>query len=407
MPSFPILIRSGSAVVRIRPYQNNGSTHFMISWSAGGGRTRESRSTLAAAKLRAQEVVTAIINGRMAAMELTGADRDSYSHALRALKPFDVPLHAVVEEWVEARKIAGDVSLIEIARDHSKRHAAELKPGVIPDLVARCLVEKRQDGLSDRYIVQLRSDLNRMAKAFPGAVASITTGELDQWLRGLDVAARTRNNLRTSVTTFFSFCQRHGYLQKNVPTEAEGLRRAKVRDGSIAILRPAQMEALLKAATPEMIPFLALGGFAGLRAAEIQRLHWEDVLIDQGWIEIKAEKAKNASRRLTPIADNMRGWLMPIRGTGPVLPRVEIWRDITALSRTLGIPWERNMLRHSAISYRVATTQNVNQVALESGNSPAIIFKNYRELVTPADAAKWWAIHPASRPPGRRPFRAR
>jgi hypothetical protein len=145
-----------------------------------------------------------------------------------------------------------------------------------------------------------------------------------------------------------------------------------------------------------MVSFLALGGFAGWRTAEIQRLHRADVLFDQGWIEIKAEKAKTGSRRLTPMSDNLHRWLMPLRQTGLVLPHREIWREITALSGTLGFEWERNVLRHSAISYRVATTQNVNQVALESGNSPAIIFKHYRELVTPADAQKWWGIAPKS-----------
>jgi hypothetical protein len=42
----------------------------------------------------------------------------------------------------------------------------------------------------------------------------------------------------------------------------------------------------------------------------------------------------------------------------------------------------------------VADTQNVNQTALECGNSPAVIFKHYRELVRPADAKKWFSIEP-------------
>ena len=49
---------------------------------------------------------------------------------------------------------------------------------------------------------------------------------------------------------------------------------------------------------------------------------------------------------------------------------------------------------HSYISYRVAQTQNVAQTALEAGNTPKIIFSNYRELVKPADAVKWFAIEP-------------
>ena len=38
--------------------------------------------------------------------------------------------------------------------------------------------------------------------------------------------------------------------------------------------------------------------------------------------------------------------------------------------------------------------QNVAQVALEAGNSPKMIFGNYRELVKPAQPAKWFAISP-------------
>jgi hypothetical protein len=38
----------------------------------------------------------------------------------------------------------------------------------------------------------------------------------------------------------------------------------------------------------------------------------------------------------------------------------------------------------------------VNQVALEAGNSSKIIFSNYREVVKPGDAQKWFAITPTT-----------
>ena len=58
--------------------------------------------------------------------------------------------------------------------------------------------------------------------------------------------------------------------------------------------------------------------------------------------------------------------------------------------------WKHNALRHSFISYRVAQVQNVAQVALEAGNSPRMVFSNYRELVRPADASAWFSISPAA-----------
>ena len=36
------------------------------------------------------------------------------------------------------------------------------------------------------------------------------------------------------------------------------------------------------------------------------------------------------------------------------------------------------------------------QVALEAGNSPRMVFSNYRELVRPKDAEAWFGLTPAS-----------
>jgi integrase len=62
-----------------------------------------------------------------------------------------------------------------------------------------------------------------------------------------------------------------------------------------------------------MIPFLTLGAFAGVRHAEIQRLEWKDIRFDDGSIEIRASKAKTASRRLVPILPNLKEWLLKYR----------------------------------------------------------------------------------------------
>jgi hypothetical protein len=47
------------------------------------------------------------------------------------------------------------------------------------------------------------------------------------------------------------------------------------------------------------------------------------------------------------------------------------------------------------ISGREATlVKSADQVALEAGNSPSIIFKHYRELTTEEQAEKWFGIMP-------------
>jgi hypothetical protein len=48
----------------------------------------------------------------------------------------------------------------------------------------------------------------------------------------------------------------------------------------------------------------------------------------------------------------------------------------------------------SFITYRIAKVKSAEQVALEAGNLPSIIFKNYRELATEEQADEWFGILP-------------
>jgi hypothetical protein len=79
---------------------------------------------------------------------------------------------------------------------------------------------------------------------------------------------------------------------------------------------------------------------------------------------------------------------------GKIVKDNDFHRQITALAGTLKIKWPNNVLRHSFISYRIAIVQSADQVALEAGNSPSIIFKHYRELTTEEQAEKWFSIMP-------------
>ena len=185
-----------------------------------------------------------------------------------------------------------------------------------------------------------------------------------------------------------------GYLPKGL-TEADDLVRVKEKVQPIAIYSPTEMVKLLHHADEGLIPFLAIGAFAGLRTAEILRLDWSEVDLAGGLIEVKATKAKTASRRLVPIAPNLKQWLAPLhQGSGKVIPFEQFSWKLKRLTakESVGFKWKHNALRHSYISYRVAQVQNVAQVALEAGNSPQIIFSNYRELVKPADAVQWFNI---------------
>ena len=150
---------------------------------------------------------------------------------------------------------------------------------------------------------------------------------------------------------------------------------------------------------PSSLPALALGAFAGLRTSEILRLEWDEIDLKSGLIEVTAGKTKSARRRLIKIEPNLARWLASSARstTGQVWPKQ--WRayhnEVSTLCRRLGLEWQENGLRHSFASYHLAHFRNAAGLALEMGHvSPHVLFAHYRELVTPASAARYWGIRP-------------
>jgi integrase len=217
------------------------------------------------------------------------------------------------------------------------------------------------------------------------------------------------------IAALFRFAIKRKYLPKDAIEEVEAVQQAKEDNGEPEIFTPAEMRELLAAARSEMIPFLSIGGFAGLRSAELVRLDWSDVNLRERYIEIKAAKAKTGARRLAPITDNLFAWLEPhVKETGAVLGFESWWNQIPKLVDAVNerrkqqaeearkkpesvrkFQWKHNALRHSFCSYRLAGTKNAAQVALEAGNSPQMIFAHYRQLVTETEAAKWFGVMPS------------
>jgi len=178
---------------------------------------------------------------------------------------------------------------------------------------------------------------------------------------------------------------------------------------------------LLALAPANLVPFLSIGAFAGLRSAEIERLDWAKVDLEGGYITVDASIAKTNSRRLVPIVPNLKAWLVLAhkqymerhKTDGPPKkgPVLELANVVNALKRLVtatrpasapdaekllapAVEWKHNALRHSFCSYRLADVKSAAQVALEAGNSPQMIFEHYRELVTEKAAKAWFAITP-------------
>jgi integrase len=149
----------------------------------------------------------------------------------------------------------------------------------------------------------------------------------------------------------------------------------------------------------DLIPYLAIGLFAGLRSSEIETLQWKDLkpLADRPTLTVQAESSKTRQRRVVTMPSNLKAWLEPYRerilAGGPVV--CSCWREhFQIITKKAGIVWPHNALRHSFGSYHLAKHRNVGETAHEMGNSPDMVHRHYKELVQPDAAEQFFSILP-------------
>src|SRR5438132_10550593 len=228
-------------------------------------------------------------------------------------------------------------------------------------LVGQLIAAKRADGASKRHLEDLDSRLNRFAKEFGGEmVATITNAQIDDWLRGLKLSPVSRNNYRRVLVGMFNYAVREGYATSNPAANAA---KAKVVGKAPGILTITETARLLEGASPELLPYVAIGAFAGLRRAELERLDWSEVNFDDSLIEVTAKKAKTARRRFVKMQPNLREWLLPVRKyTGKIAP--DDFRKQFDAARTAAkiAEWPDNALRHSFASYHLAHFKDQNSL---------------------------------------------
>jgi integrase len=405
---FPIIVKRGSCSVKIYRDRKPTGTYYRVCYHIGGKRERLNFSDLDKAKLEAEAQASKLSRGDVDAMQITGKDRLVYGRALEAVRETGVSLDAAALEYGEARKHLDGISIIDAAKFYARHHGKGIKRKPVSEAVEEMIAAKRANGVSELYQADLRYRLGMFKAAFHCDVNALAPDDLAKFFDGLQLSPRSYNNFLRALKTFFAFAQKQGWLAK----EADLLARVEKRREKavpVEIFTPAELAELFEHARSDLRPCLALAAFAGLRSEEILRLDWSDVERRSGFIEIAAAKAKTASRRLVPIPGNLARWLAVSEGgNGRVWRHSKAWffesqRDtVRAVNadrqkhskKAHCFTWKANALRHSFISYRLAEIQDVNRVALEAGNSAQVIFRNYRELCTPAQAQTWFALAP-------------
>lgn len=390
------VVKSGSVqikIYRIASLRSQSGWVYSAAWYEGGER-RQKQSVdldklLARAKLKAEQLAA----GRVGASELRVEDLELLNAASELIG--DVPLLSALREWRRARELVGG-DLIPACLAWSEKVAPSFERITVEDANQRFLAEKIAAKIETKVYNYV---LPRLALEFGGLpIDKVTQQQLQKWLFK-QANPVTRNSYRKAIVALWRWCRKAGYLPRDVQTAAEQTERAREEAPPVGIIDAKTYYAALcyiKKEHPHYLAQLLLAGFCGLRRVEVHQQLWEDINLERKFVRVSSAKKGTASRRLVPISEAAVEWLNTCAQPAGAVSPGDTWAmdRIRDILHTAKFKLPPNCFRHAFISHKVALTGDVNQTSLDAGNSPRIIHRHYRELVSPGEGADWFNIYP-------------
>jgi len=362
--------------ISVREKVVNGRRYWEVQYRSGAVRRRRFVTTKKEADRIAAGFRDEVAESGRVWMNMSGAERAEMAVVWGEMKEAGVGVRKVWDEWR-----AGAAS------------KATAKKTTIGALVAEVVASKRAASRRTRYVEELGFCLRRFARGRESMdCAAVTPRMLEDWVNGLGLSAHSRKTQFGRLSTLFSFAKRRGYRADN-PLEAIDM---PVVDAKVPrILTVDEAAAVLRHCPVEALGWFGLAMFGGIRPEEMDQVGWEAVDLVAGVVRIDATVSKVRQRRLVHLRPGVAAWLERARAAGARLPLLfnDRRRIVQKVRDAMGwAAWPQDVLRHTATSYWLAVEPDAARLALELGNSPAMIFRHYRELVRREEAEKFWGL---------------
>jgi integrase len=362
------------------------SRKYFVDGRENGKRSRKFFKTKAEAKTYADLKNNELLNHGIAHAEFDSRLRDMAQDCAAELREFGATIADATKHYITHLKAVKRSCTV-----------AALVDEVIAAKTKAC--GKKQRPASRDYIVDLNVRLGRFKKEFSErTVATITQLEIDDWLSNLtdkhgeNLSPQSKGNYARALGVAFAYAVKRRYAPANPCKEID----KPTSDAKPEVLTVEQMTALLASPSPEILPCLAIGAFAGLRASEIERLDWRDIDFEENEIAVNDE-GKTGERHVDMLP-NLREWLLPLRRLSGKITPENFRKHFDEAREAAGvIPWPNNALRHSFGSYHLKHFHNDALTRLQMGHwrDSTVLFAHYRRAVTRRNAERYWNIRPA------------
>lgn len=381
--------------------------YYLLAESSTGKRRILNHTSLAAAQKRADDIRKAMSRGvanRLAYSQNEWTDICQARSALKSAYP-RMSMTDAVRELVESRRALEDgVSLVQAVASYREQKQTTNEPNFIPTLLenaaAAYLHAKQRQNKSASHCKNIECRFKRLAGALPVGVRvhELTAGQLEDAVASLGLGPKTFNDYRLMLVNFFSWCRKQNpALVPPNTNPAQAMDQQAEVHGEVQFLTSAQLRTILTAAEaerPDLLPYLTLVAFAGLRPAEATRLDWSEM--KGQYIRLPGSKSKTGRSRQIPIQPNLASWLACWRQPkGPVCPDIDLHHVNAQIRRISGITMPHDGLRHGYGTHRRLIVQNVNTVAMEMGNQLRICERHYvNQFCTEEEAKEWFSLIP-------------
>lgn len=314
------------------------------------------------------------------------AERLSDAKRLEALKCFEK-----LEAYGCTLTQAVDFLIQDIER---KQAVSQVSVG---DCLERFIAMKEAQGLRHRTTKSLQNELDAFFhRRLKKPASSITRQDCEKYITGAD-HPRTQTNRRQRLHAFFSWTTKQGFTPSNPCKDIEV---ARVVNNEPSILTLEQARRFMKAAheyeNGKLIPYCSLALFAGIRPRELERLDWDAVNLQDKHVTISGSHAKLRSRRLVELSDNAVAWLIPHALEKTPIAPPNLRNHLRAIREASGLTdWPQDVLRHTALTMKLASGCTEAETAAFAGNSPTTLHTFYRGLANQKTAEAFWSIVPA------------
>ena len=382
-----------------------GDGRWAVSWSQGGRGKSSTRKLKEDALKKARKVVRDLAAGL--GSRSVSIEESEILQVLYRVCGDRSPV-ALLHEVEDALKSLKGIPLRKVVAHWKATGMSEVERATMTVAVNRFL------DLYDGSPWETRGSLRKELRNFIVKHGEMDVGELQQepllaWIERDSPGPRFRNNRHATWRTFLNRCREWKYLPRGEKTVAELIKKVKepklANPPIFSVNEATKILALLWKEAPRKVPAFVLGCWFGLRPLrELRKVQWEWFDWERGYLHMPVEAVtKTGQERYVPIPRNARAMLMrwsKEHGAGNVTKEKGLvceWHDRENISRLARAGkvievWTQDVMRHSSISYMLATGKGYSEIAEAHGNSEKVIRSNYRRPLRKEDGEAWYKV---------------